>query len=375
MSCEEKKRLELFQPFKFSAKEKVFFNPEMMTHLLSYMDFGSILSCLEAQVGCMEDLLSSESVKRKMLQQLLNFLVQNGWDKNMRPVYGSFLYVIAEDEIASYMKIIRYIKMDKDDDLGILVDKLVKTFNRPSEKKVKVFNSTSEKDRLDICQGEYWTRILIRLGGAVRYLSATAFILSQIAEYAQKKSDFKNGSKEKKAQEYDNSYIVGGCIDGALLHGLASKIKGGQIVYKKLEIEGIHIDSSEALVNLKILASNFEKIGRGHHINHLIVSAEIGMAGWEALYQIMNSNPKITWGYLESTHKILRKADHEVVMEIWEMLGNCIQLMPGEQPERGTSVGFSRGLGDWSLENLLNCLDGESIDYKTDYRSLIEFLN
>ena len=205
MSCEEKKRLELFQPFKFSAKEKVFFNPEMMTHLLSYMDFGSILSCLEAQVGCMEDLLSSESVKRKMLQQLLNFLVQNGWDKNMRPVYGSFLYVIAEDEIASYMKIIRYIKMDKDDDLGILVDKLVKTFNRPSEKKVKVFNSTSEKDRLDICQGEYWTRILIRLGGAVRYLSATAFILSQIAEYAQKKSDFKNGSKEKKAQEYDNS--------------------------------------------------------------------------------------------------------------------------------------------------------------------------
>ena len=54
--------LELFQPFKIFAKEKVFFSPEMMTHLLSYMDFGSILSCLEAKVGCLEDLLSSESV-------------------------------------------------------------------------------------------------------------------------------------------------------------------------------------------------------------------------------------------------------------------------------------------------------------------------
>ena len=140
---------------------------------------------------------------------------------------------------------------------------------------------------------------------------------------------------------------------------------------KRLE----HIDSSEALLNLTVLASNFEKIGRGHHINHLIVSADIGMAGWEALYQIMISNPKVTWGALETTHKILRKSEFEVVVEIWKMLENCIQLMPGEQLEKGTSVRFSRVLQDWSLQNLFNCLDGVSTDYKTDYRNLIDFLN
>ena len=134
-------------------------------------------------------------------------------------------------------------------------------------------------------------------------------------------------------------------------------------------------------MNLKILASNFEKIGRGHHINHLIVSAEIGMAGWEALYQIMNSNPKITWGYLESTHKILRKADHEVVMEIWEMLGNCIQLMPGEQPERGTSffilVYFSAHV--FSIVNSLRQLrhDAGGFSYKSmrTLRELFPLIN
>ena len=364
MSGWEKDTLQqMDQTFEVNSKDKVFFSPELMAYLLRFLDASSILSSLEAGVGCLAEILKSEFLRHQVLQHLLILPTQDDTSKgdvhtgDSNPLLHHSFYKTCRGEIQAYMEILSFVGCNNDTEFKKVIDYLVTKFPVLSKKKSGSLTSPSV--------------ILVNFAGDLTYMSSASFILGDLAERTKMVLNDKKGPT---VTGHNRSFVGGsGCVNGALLHALVGKSDRDGFSYFKMDVDGFHIDSLQASEELLSLTLSSGDIGRrlnsGSFVSHIQISAGIGKAGWRNIHRAMSANPSISWGTIETTVDIFREAETDVVLGIWEILTGFIQLVT-ENQKFAKVVRFSRSMEDWSLLRLFNLLEGTS----TNFNSLIDFL-
>ena len=79
----------------------------------------------------------------------------------------------------------------------------------------------------------------------------------------------------------------------------------------------------------------------------------------------MTANPNIIWERIETEAYVLKEAKTEVLLQIWEELTNCLQLVDDGQGPFKFERFLSR-LGDWSLLKLAAFMEGQLADFLLD---------
>ena len=351
------------------AADRVFYNVEVMSEIGLYLDLVDVLSFLESGIGNFEEALVGRRMKKEMLAHLMAFLAKRGWGERM-PEHGSEIFDNCNKEISNYVKIVSYLGGNAGEELELLNDKLVKAFPVPLRSKVKVkdFSSVSQFEQASRCWGENWGSVRTRMGEDFTCMSTPAFVLGGIAENAMITLQHWNTGLRGTLEHWgggnlgDKSCVKGGCLNESILEGLLSQIQMGGVAFKKLEISGVHLDSQASIGKLGALLSKAGELGIGSegHIDHIRVPNQLSESDWARLFEIMSSNPHISWGHLETTSANLMQAGEELIGQLWHLLVSSILLVPKDPLYIWRVKGFSKGrsnfLNEWNHLKLVEFL-------------------
>ena len=349
--------------------EQIFFNFDLLSEIIVYLRFSDIYSLLIARISALDQLLLTKTMKRKMMKQLMGFLIGQGWESNM-PLLGSREFESSQEETMCYMDISIFLDCDVDQELNLLTSNLMERFPVTRNNKLKTYSTVHEADKLFYCQGDNFGKILTIVGGSFSLLSPSAFVISGFAE-STVKSIWKQAEAEDKVSETTwKSHITSqGCLNEAIIGETLRKLDGGAI-FNRLQLQGIHIDSVSSIWKLEALLHQVEKtINSDIFIDHVRVSCSLGETGWAQLCGVLTSTSRITWNHLETTSEVLSDAREDSLAQLWNVMDSSVLLMPNNFNLHPKC--FSKQLGDWNYVNLVKHLSGK----RTSYAGLIDFLS
>ena len=96
--------------------EQIFFNFDLLSEIIACLKFSDIYSLLIARISALDQLLLTKTMKRKMMKQLMGFLIGQGWESNM-PLLGSREFESSQEETMCYMNISIFLDCDVDNNL------------------------------------------------------------------------------------------------------------------------------------------------------------------------------------------------------------------------------------------------------------------
>ena len=352
----------------FKARNMVFFSPELMVHLLRFMGASSILNCLEAGVGCLSESMTSEFVRKEVRKNLLTVQPSPSWnteggltDEGVGEAFmedSTAAYEVNKGEVQAYMGLLSYSGCNNDTEFNKLIDLIVEKFPAPPKQK----GALSPVPHA----------IMVNLNGGLVWMTPVSFLLGEIAEEGRKKVGI---TGEALTTRKMRSYVQPGAldrlgyIDAVLLHALVRKSEREGFSYIGVDVGGFQIDSLRGTEDLLSLVSNTGRLGRrtttGSVVGYIRVSASIGEEGWRNIHRAMTANPNIIWERIETEAYVLKEAKTEVLLQIWEKLTNCLQLVADGQGPFKFERFLSR-LGDWSLLKLAAFMEGQLADFLLD---------
>ena len=347
------------------AEEKIFHNVAVLREIVFYLDLEDILCLLESKVGRFEEVVIGKKIQEELLLYLVNSLAKEGWGNQM-PLYGSEAFGSSQRKISTYVKILCFLGCSREKGLKDLYVKLLQAFPVARRSGVKNFNSEDKDKQSSKCSGENRGSIRTILGGSFTCMSTPTFVIAKLAENAMGAildGTLEDGDNENLGDR--SRYVGGGCLSESLVEGILSHLEDGDISFRGLDLNGIHLDSPASIIKFGTLMNKLKKsgnIGIGDeegHIEHLRVSSSLCRSDWAELLRILKTNSHLGFDHLETTANNLKQAGG-LVRQLWNQSSRSILILPEDSSEIDDVRCFykmqSNFLNEWNFAKLVEFL-------------------
>ena len=203
-------------------------------------------------------------------------------------------------------------------------------------------------------------------------MSTSTFVIAKLAESAMGTILSRDIGLEGSLEDGDDEnlgrrscYVWGGCLNESLIEGMLSHMEDGDISFRRLDLNGVHLDSPASISKFGTLLSKLSKsgnIGIGDeegHIEHLRVSSSLCRSDWAELLRILKTNSHLSFGHLETTAKNLKQAGG-LVRQLWNQFSRSILIMPEDSSDiedvRRFQKRQSNFLNEWNFSKLVEFL-------------------
>ena len=347
------------------AEEKIFHNVAVLREIVFYLDLEDILCLLESKVGRFEEVVIGKKIQEELLLYLVNSLAKEDWG-NQIPLYGSEAFGRSQRKISTYVKILCFLGCNKEKGLKDLYVKLLQAFPVARRSWVKDFNSEDKDKQSSKCSGENRGSIRTTLGGSFTCMSPPTFVIAKLAENAMGAildGTLEDGDNENLGER--SRYVGGGCLSESLVEGILSHLEDGDISFRGLDLNGIHLDSPASIIKFGTLMDKMNKSGNirigdeEDHIEHLRVSSSLCRNDWAELLRVLKTNSHLRFGHLETTANNLKQAGG-LVRQLWNQFSRSILILPEDSSDIDDVRRFqkmqSNFLNEWNFAKLVEFL-------------------